>query len=510
MAKKSKNKGGIPIVTINRATENTFVLNGNTISNYEMSKKSKDKEFFITYIPFKDIVTTNIEISRATPENEITDAITIKTYEDLSLDPGADYKITYLETPTSSNDSRYYNVFAINNTLVSGDLEPIANHTKYIDYVAKAPFLFGALYKRNILTPVGVDCFLYIQKDDAFLAIYQNGEYLESRSVRYNLKFLHDKFSEISGNRMSEKDFFKKLYTNGINLGNDPIERDYLIQIFDEMIFYVGDIVNGISKINNIKIDSMYFNTDIGNIPGIEVFIQDRLGLTPKDFDFSVAINQKDFDITQLDILMMLMAQDYMSTKDDAYNYSPFMRPPPLNQRESGKLLGICALAFFAAMAYPAYQYGYGFYNQTIAEQKEAEFAIKDVERKRIEGVLASLQKQIDDTKTKFEEQDGILKKRTSTLIAMFDKKVNYPMKSKAIYDISNMINSSVGILSSIHSVDKNMTFSVRTESEKKMTELLKNISSNPKYSVDTKYIALDKNDSIVVYESNVSVEVKQ
>lgn len=508
MAKKSKKKGGTPIVAINRATENTFVLDGNIISNYEISKSSKKKEFFITYIPYREIVTTNVEINRATPDNEIADAITIKTYEDLSLDPSADYKITYLETPSSSGDSRYYNVFAINNTILSGDLEPIANHTKYIDYVAKAPFLMGALYKRNIVVPAGVDCFVYLQKDDAFLAIYQNGEYFESRPIRYNLKFIHDKYTELTGNRVPEEDFYNDLSKKGVNISDEPVIRDYMIQIFDEMIFYIGDITNGISKINNIKIDNMYFGTDIGDIPGVEVFIQDRLGFNYRVFDFSVAINQKDFDLTQLDVLMMLMGQEYILSKDDSYNYTPFGRPPPLNQRESGKFLGICALAFVAAMAYPIYQYGYGFYNQKIAEKTEEEFAIKDKERTRVESALASLQQQIDNTIKSFEEQNGILTKRSDTLDAMFDKKVNYPMRSRAVYDISGMVNSNEGMLTRVESNDDNMTFSVRTQTEKKMTELLKNISATDGYSVDTKSIILDENNATVAYESNVSVNV--
>ncbi|NLY03561.1 MAG: hypothetical protein GXZ15_01770 [Campylobacter sp.] len=507
---KVKPKNSVPIVAINRITEKTFVLDGNKIEEYADYKKGKRKEFFITYIPYKDIVTANVEISKTTPDNETADAITIKTYEELLLDTNDDYKITYLEIPISSNDSTYYNVFAINNTLLSGDLEAIANHTEYIDYVAIAPFLMTSLYKRNIITPEGVDCFLYLQQDDAFIAIYQNGEYFDSRPIRYNLNFILDKFSELLGNRCSKEKFFTNLTNRGLNAAEDPIERDYLIEIFDEMIFYVGDIINSICKINNINIKNMYFSTDIGDIPGIEIFIEDRLALTPKKFDFSIALNQKEYkDITQLDILMILSAQEYILSKDNSYNYSPFLRPPPLKERDSGKLIGICLLAFFATMAYPTYQYIHGFFNQTVANQKNNEFQIKNAERTRISNALAAIQAEIDQTKEKFSEQNTILSSRIDTLDAMYDKKVNYPMKSKAIYDISHMINRNIGLLSHIKSDDKNMTFSVRTESEKKMTELLKNISNTPKYSVDTKSIILDENNATIAYESNVSVEVK-
>lgn len=511
--KKTKNKvkkigkDSVSIVTINRATENSFALVKNEIYPYDKSRGNK--EFFITYLPYKDILTATIEINRNTPEDEITDNIVIKTYDDLALDPNDDYKITYIESPNSSNDSRFYNVFAVNNSLLVGDLSYIAESTKYIDYVAKAPFLMSALYSRNILSPTEIDCFIYLQKDDAFLAIYQNGEYFESRPIRYNLKYIYDKFCELSGNRADEKEFFKKLSTTGIYFENNS-ERENVIQIFDDMFFYLGDLINSISKINNIKINNLYFCSDIGHIAGVDAFIEERLGLKSKPFDFSIALNQKNYDdITQLDILMMLSAQDYMANKNDDYNYSPFLRPPPIGQRPVGKLISLCVLAFFGAMAYPAYQYGYGLYNQKVTEQKQAEFNEKDRKRTEISNQLTSLQAKKDEKDKEIKGEEDILNRRTNLLSAMYDKKVNYPLKSRAIYDISNIINKQNGLLYKIYNKDQNLTFSIRTDSEKKMTELLNDISNSRRYSVDTELILLDENNQTVAYESNVSVEMK-
>ena len=42
------------------------------------------------------------------------------------------------------------------------------------------------------------------------------------------------------------------------------------------------------------------------------------------------------------------------------------------------------------------------------------------------------------------------------------------------------------------------------------MTELIKNISKEPGYSVDTKSISMDDKNQTITYESNVSVRIYQ
>ena len=508
--KQKAEKGSTTIVTIDRVNEQTFGFAGNEVFHYERIKKGAKNEFYITYLPYKDILTTTVEVSRSTPDDEIIDAITIKTYEDLSLNPDDDFKITYLESDMSDNDNRIYNVFVVNNSILRSDLSYIADNTKYIDYVAKAPFLMYSLYKRNILPSNTVDCFIYFQEEDAFLVIYQNGKYLDSRSIRYNLKFIWDKFVELSGDRVDVKDFYSMLSKDGL-ISENAIDGDNLIQIFDEMFLYISDILTSITKVNKISLDNVFFGTDIGNIKGSEEFITERLGVEPKPFDFNIAINQKDFeDLTQLDVLMMLTAKEYLINKDDEYNYSTFLRPPPLAQRPVGKLIGVGVAALIAILAYPAYQYAHGFYNQKLTEKKEIEYAQKDKEKKRIESALANLQDQINKKREEITAEQKILKERSDLLTAMYNKKVEYPMKSKAIFDMTNMINKQSGELVAIHNIDENLTFEVRTETEKKMTELLKAISNTKGYNVDTKLILLDENNQTIAYESNVSVEMKK
>jgi len=504
MAKKEATSS---IVTINRSTGETFKLEGNEIKPYMLGSSGKSKELFVTYVPYKDLRTTLVEIPRTTEEYDISNVIALKTFEDLSLDSEKDYKITYLEA-TASGDERYYNVFVVDNEILHADLSHIANQVNYIDYVAVAPFLMEALYKRNIVAPDGVDCYIYLQKDDAFLTVYQNGEYLESRQMRYSLKYFNDKFSELNGDRVEESAFYDMLSTNGLNLDN-PVEREHIIQLFDDMFYYLGDVITSINKTRGTRIQTIYFNTDIGYIKGVEEFIKERLNLKQKPFEFNIALNTKDFtNITQLDILMMLTGQYYLSDQNDEYNYSPFRRPPPLSERPSGKLFGYIAAGILLGLLAPACYYGYGKYLQINADKTTAQYKETSSEVDRINNIIEGIQKEINATQEQSIEEKDQLDERMGLLQTIYEKKVEYPLKSIAIYNLSNFVNEKGGSLSGISIEDNNLTFAIRTDTDKKMTELIRNVSKQPHYAVGTRSIVLDENNETVGYESNVSVEI--
>ena len=206
---------------------------------------------------------------------------------------------------------------------------------------------------------------------------------------------------------------------------------------------------------------------------------------------------------------MFLTAQNFLANKDEEHNYSPFKRPPPITQRASGKLFGYIALGLLLGAAYPLYQYGHGYYNSLISDQKEAEYAQVNAELNKVKGIDENLNKEITQTREDFARENKILTDRLSLLDGIFDKKINYAMKAIAIHDLSNMVVGSQGNIQSIKTDDRNLTVNVNTRNDKQMTELLKNISETRPYSVYTRSIILNENEHTVVYDSNVSVEVE-
>ena len=509
MAKNMKNSSSI--VAINKVTQTIFGLSGNQIFEHDFGRTSRANETYVSYVPFKDIITTTVEIPRSVEDADLLDTIVIKVYDDLGLDSELDYKITYTEIVGGSGDGRMFNVFVIDNQILNTEFDAIAARTNYIDYITTSPFLYKNLYDRGILTKDSVDCFIYLQQDDAFLVIYQNGEYLQARQLRYNLKFINDKFGELIGNKIDFSSFKLLLSTYGINLENQE-ERDYMIQIFDDMFYYISDIINSLNKIYNIKIQNVYFGSDIGKIAGVEIFIENVLNLAYRDFNFNIATNMKEYELTQLDILMFLGGQKYMQDKNDEYNYSPFKRPPPLAQRNSGRLIGYALLGLLLGAAWPLYQYGHGFYNDIVANQKQkeldeinAKLAVVQKESKEIQDKVAKIRKEFTAENTKLQNRKGLID-------GIFEKKTKYAMKGVAIHSLSNLVNNSNGAITRIVNDDRNITVGTTTGSDKQMTELLKDISvaseNDIKYAVYTRSIVLDENNNSVSYDSNISVEI--
>ena len=505
MAKTIKND--FSIVTINKPTERTFSLSNNEISVPDISKSNK-KKFYISYIQYKDILTTTVELPRDTDEADIPDAIAVKVYDELALDSNLEYKITYMETGAGGGDSRYFNVFVVNQNLISQLFESIANTTKYIDYIALAPFLISGLYKRNMLQSEGFDCFIYLQKDDAFLAIYQNGEYFQSRPLRYTLKYICDKYCEYSGNRMDDVSFYNQLRYAGINFDSQT-ERDFLIQIFDDIFFYVGDIITSISKLYGVSIQNVYFSTDIGEIPGMEMFIEDRLGLIKRNFNFNLALNSKDFDITQLDTMMMLLSQDYLANRIDEFNYSPYRRPAPFFQRSSGKMVGAGLLGLLM-FAWPGAYYGYAKMLSIDTAIKTSEYEEAHREADAIKATLQNLEKDIESVRNETKIENDISAENERLLKKMDEKKNKYPMKAKAIKDLSAMLNQNYANVVGILGYENNMTMLSKSSTDQNITNLINTITKSNKYEVTTRKIQRFEEGRSVGYDSNITVEFRQ
>ena len=74
--------------------------------------------------------------------------------------------------------------------------------------------------------------------------------------------------------------------------------------------------------------------------------------------------------------------------------------------------------------------------------------------------------------------------------------------------EITDMINNNSIFITNIKNNDKNLTVTVVSDNEKRITQLIKDISKMPKYSVNTKKIKEDRQNN--EYESNISIEIRQ
>ncbi len=502
---KNKNKNFSSIISVDPVTLNSYEFFKNEIKINKLEKTKKDS-FIISYIPSKDIITATIDMNRNIPDDDLKDAIEIKVYDDLGLDSTINYSITYLETQNNDAKNRTFNVFVIDSSLVVQRLEPIKKHTKYIDYATGAPFLIQSLYKKTLVEPDGIDCYVYFQKEDAFLAIYRDGEYIYSKSLHYSLTQINEKFCELIGERIDENDFNKLLTQEGLK-GTNLDYQQHLMKLFGEIFLYINDVLIYAKRSYSLDtIDKLYIGTEIGELLGIEEYAQSYLGLESHNFNFSIAINSKEWYVDQIHILMILTAQAYFEEKEDNLNFSPFRRPPPLSKRPSGKLLGVIAASIVLSCAYPAYQLGYNYFLQLKLNKQTKNFVKLYRRTSAIKNELASIKQQKTKVDKLFKKENEKFEFRKKLLSEIYAKKISYPMKATLLAQFFKISNKYQSKIISIDFKDKEFIFNVQNKNDKKITEFIKSLTALNKYNINTDKI--EKVDKKQKYLSQISIGI--
>ncbi len=503
---KNVNKKALNIVSIDPITLNSYKYSKNEIQLHKLQNSKKDS-FFISYVPSKDIISATIEISRSIAEDDLQDAIEIKVYDELGLDSAIDYSITFIEMDSPDIKNRLYNVFVIDKNLINERLLPIKKETKYIDYVTGAPFLIKSLYNKSFLESEGVDCFIYFQKEDAFLAIYQDGKYLYSKSLHYSLTQINEKFSELLGERIDEEDFYKLLTTEGLKNTNLEFQK-YLMQLFGEIFLYINDVIVYAKRSYDIEhIDKLYIGSEIGELLGIDEYAQSYLGLDSMQFNFSIAINSKEWYIDQIHILMILTALSYFDEKDDSLNFSPFKRPPPISKRASGKLITTFIFSLIISLAYPGYQLGYSYFLQMKIYTKSKELRDLRIKNQKIKNELAKLNKEKKLIMTKVQKESKKFEFRKRLLKEIYAKKIAYPMKALIMGELFEKTSKSGSKINNLEFKDKAFVFDIQNKSDKKITELIKDFTNLNKYKINTDKIYKDDKKNIYFSKIYIGLE---
>lgn len=502
---KNKSKSFSSIISVDPITLNSYEFFRNEIKVNKLEKTKKDS-FIISYVPSKDIITATIDMNRNIPEDDLKDAIEIKVYDELGLDSTINYSITYLETENNDSNNRTFNVFVIDSTLVDERLSPIQKHTKYIDYATGAPFLIQSLYKKALVEPDGVDCFVYFQKEDAFLAIYRDGEYLYSKSLHYSLTQINEKFCELLGERIDDNDFGKLLTQEGLK-GTNLDYQQYLMKLFGEIFLYINDVLVYAKRSYDIdSVNRLYIGSEIGEFLGIEEYAQSYLGLDAHNFNFSIAINSKEWYIDQIHILMILTAQSYFEEKDDSLNFSPFRRPPPLSKRPSGKLLGVFAASLILSCAYPAYQLGYSYFLQLKLNKQTKIFINLHKKTSAIKNELASIKQKKKKIDALFKKENKKFEFRKKLLTQIYAKKISYPMKATLLAEFFEISNKYKSKIDSVDFKDDKFVFNIQNKNDKKITEFIKDLTTLNKYNINTDKI--EKVDKKPKYLSQISIGI--
>jgi hypothetical protein len=439
-------------------------------------------QYVISYLGAKSFISSIISLSKNIPEDDIADVLENKVYEDLALDMAISYEIKYVESFLHVDEAnRYFNVFVVDPLTLENDFKNSVEDIKYLDIIIPVPLLFKTLYTKEILYTAGVHCFIYLQDNDSFLTIYNEGEFIYSKSLKYTFAEIYRKFCEFVGEQIPYDSFTKLLSSEGLGVQNIEYQK-YFMKLFSEVFLHVSDVLTYVKRAYEIeKIDHIYIGSDIGYIPGIDEYSQTYLAIKTDDFNFNSELSSNDTRINQLHALMQLYAT-VPSTSRYECNFTIYHRPPPFAKRESGKLILITAAALSFGLLYPIVNWSLSYAEDMRYNMLQSEYDSKlHPEKLAREATINLKEKQKSEADKIKKGEEAEYNSKKNTLIKIHEVKVDYPMKSKHLTSLTHDFNRFSVNLKKISYEENNdtqvFTFSLRSSSDKKITELLKHLT---------------------------------
>jgi hypothetical protein len=387
---------------------------------------------------------------------------------------------------------------------------PIKKETKYVDLIIPAPLLYKAIYKKEILQSSGVHCFIYFTQQDAFVTFYKDGEYLYAKSIDYSIEQIYDKYCEITGEKVDETEFYHVLETEGLKTSKSDYQQN-LMKIFSDVFININDIIIYVKRAFELDtIDHIFIAGEKGPIIGLDEYSQNYLGLQAGDLNFNYNINNDEWYTDQLQFLMLLNTFDYLEDEDSVINLSVYHRPPSFVNRASGQFLIATFASVSIGIAYPLYYLVGSYVN-------DAKIYALDIENKKLSAEASKYKKIIGEKLKEIEVLDGQINKlstiysaKTKTLSSIYDKKVNYKLKSELLHIFSNELHKYDVQVNRIYSNNDTFWLDLTSENDRDITEFIKYISQKHFDSIkhiDIKKIAKDANNSD--YNGLLKVELR-
>ncbi len=439
------------------------------------------KQFSVSYINTKGYIDNQIEISRNIPEEDILDAINIKAYDELGLDQAIEYQIQYIETFNNlDSDNRHFQVFIVDPLEITEIYKEVVDKIKYIDVITPSPLLLKSLYSKGIIESNGIHCFIYFEKDDAFLTIYNEQNFVYTKSLKYSLIQMHERFCELYGERVDYEEFTKFLSTQ--NLKNTKSDyKEFILKLYKEIFANINDILAYTKKAFNIeKVEHIYIGSQINIISKLYEIAEFELSIKSSDFNFDYGFENTEDYIDQIHALMHISTT---LTDEEKYlcNFSIFHRPPKFTKRQSGKLLMFIAASVVIAFAYPVTYWVLLYFQELQYKLEQQTYAevhnIKTTREATIKSRLVDKEKAL----VLLKEEEKSYTDKKNTLIKIHDVKVNYPMKAKLITLLIRDLNKFAVKVEEVkydqNDNNKKFTFNLVSSKDKKITQLIEHLT---------------------------------
>ena len=472
-------------------------------------------QYSVSYLKTQDFITTQVAISQSIPDEDIIDAIENKVYEELGLDMAIEYQISYIEATDAGEDgNKNYHVFVVDPLSIDEAFAGTIEEIKYIDQITPVPLLLRSLYKKEIIEDSGTHCFIYFQNDDAFLTLYDDREFLYTKSLKYSFSQMHDRYCELLGEQIELGEFTKLLSEEGLRSGESD-NQQYLIKLFGEVFLHINDVMTYSKRAFELdRIDKVYIGSEVGAIVGMDEYSQTYLGLDSSDFDFNYGFETEEWYIDQIHLLMHLTAQLEAEDKYDC-NFTRFHRPPPFVKRASGQLIMTVAASIVVAMLYPGIYWTLDAIQgvkKAVLDSDYRELHIKKVDR---ENQIKHHTAEMEKIKTLVLGEIKALEDKKSVLSQIHDIKVNYPMKAKRISSLTKDLNkykvklNEISYTEDADSNEKSFTLNLLSKKDKRITSLIEWYTKTKSSQYTFSILKIEFDEEKKIYSSVLKVVLK-
>ncbi len=435
----------------------------------------------IAFLNNKSFISTLVSISKNIPEDDLQDALENKVYEELALDLAVEYSIQFVEYFDSSDETnRHFHAFVVEPEILEDEFAQSVDKIKYIDQIVPIPLLLKPLYQKELILDSGVHCFIYFQEHDAFLAIYNNQEFVYTKSLKYSMTFMHETFCELLGEQISYTEFIRLMSQEGLSTLNHEHQK-HIIKLLGDTFLHVNDVLTYAKRAYNLSnIDQIFIGSYIGGVPGIDEYSQTYLGIATDLFKFDYSFTDGGTYIDEIHALMHLyLNQDEIEQYE--CNFTIYHRPPPFSKRSSGQSIIILAASVLFAFAYPVAYWSLTYTEQVHYKILDDIYTKTHASRLVRESTITLKEQQKNEANTLLTAEKNAYDEKKQTLIKIHDVKVNYPMKATLLTQFTNDFNKFNTKLDEVIYTENNdtkeFTFSLIAKKDRDITSLVKHLT---------------------------------
>ena len=484
------------IITVNPYSDEAYQYKKQILKSVD--RLEFNNNFVISYVTNRDMIIASFDLGYDVDSEELDDLIYMKAYDELGLDPEKEYSIHH-QKADADEQSNIYNLFITEPEVIDKNLQVTLGQTKYIDLLLPAPLLFQTLYSTNTLESSEAHCFIYFTMQDAFVTIYREGKFLYAKSLEYSLEQIYDKYCALIGEKVDKKEFFETLESEGLKAVSSSYQQN-ITKLFSEIFLQINDIIIYTKRAYNIEtIGKLFLGSVKSPIIGLGDYGYNYLGIPTFNLDFKFEMKNDEWYVDQFQYMMVQSGLDYLQTPIKIVNLTTTPRAPVFSKRASGQFIIATLLSSLAALSWPLSYLLISYTNDAanlILTSKNND--LKDIDL-RYKKVLGEKQRGIATKKKELGTLTSIFNGKAKTLTAIYNKKVDYRLKSQFLFDFAKDLTGNEVQVEKISSYEDKYTLHMVSPDEKKLTKYIKFISK--KYfeeinKIDIHRIEMDDKDT--------------